>query len=316
MKTRGQRAFVSGELAQRAQKAIEILGTCELCPRRCRVDRLAAERGVCGIGGRARVASYAPHFGEEQPLVGQSGSGTIFFSGCHLHCCFCQNYGISHDPEAGVEVDARGLAAIMLELQAMGCHNINFVSPTHIVPQILAALVFGYENGLNLPLVYNSSGYESVSTLALLDGVIDIYMPDFKFWRRSSAANYCEAPDYPETTRAAVKLMFNQVGDLALDSTGIAYQGLLIRHLLMPEALEETEQILGYIADQISVNTYVNIMDQYRPCGSSGSFSELENTIGPEHYRQALAIAQSKGLKRLDQNSLAKLLKQLGISLG
>ncbi|MGA7278465.1 MAG: radical SAM protein [Desulfocapsaceae bacterium] len=316
MKTRGQHAFVSGELAQRAQQAIEILGTCELCPRRCRVDRLAAERGVCGIGFRARVASYAPHFGEEQPLVGQAGSGTIFFSGCHLHCCFCQNYGISHDPEAGVEVDARGLAAIMLELQAMGCHNINFVSPTHIVPQILAALVLGYENGLNLPLVYNSSGYESVSTLELLDGVIDIYMPDFKFWRRSSAANYCEAPDYPETTRAAVKLMFNQVGDLALDSTGIAYQGLLIRHLLMPEALEETKQILGYIADQISVNTYVNIMDQYRPCGSSGSFSELENTIGPEHYRQALAIAQSKGLKRLDQNSLAKLLKQLGISLG
>jgi putative pyruvate formate lyase activating enzyme len=314
MKTRGQHCFTSGELSQRVRQALEILSSCELCPRRCRVDRQAGELGICGIGVHARVASYAPHFGEEQPLVGQFGSGTIFFSGCHLHCCFCQNYEISHTPETGIELEAQGLAAIMLELQAMGCHNINLVSPTHLVPQILAALFIGYENGLSLPLVYNSSGYESISTLTLLDGVIDIYMPDFKFWHRASAANYCEAPDYPETTRAALKHMFNQVGDLEIDANGLAYRGLLIRHLLMPEALEETEQILGYIAEQISLNTYVNIMDQYRPCGTSGRFNELNKTIGPQHYRQALAIAQSKGLKRLDQNSLARLLKQLGLS--
>lgn len=313
MQTLGQQCFAEGELARRARQAREILRNCELCPRHCRVDRLAGEQGICGVGYKARIASYCPHFGEEQPLVGQAGSGTIFLSGCHLHCCFCQNYDISHTPDTGIEVDAAGFAAIMLELQARGCHNINFVSPTHVVPQILTALVHAYQGGLNLPLVYNSSGYETDKTLTLLDGVIDIYMPDFKFWHAASAERYCGAPDYPEVARAALKLMFDQVGDLLIGKNGCADKGLLVRHLLMPGALDETQRILAFIAESISRSTYVNIMDQYRPCGTSSRFAELAGSIGADHCRQAHAIAEKTGLHRLDQRNFTGLLKQLGI---
>ncbi len=314
MQTKGVRLHQSGILAERVERASEDLSDCTLCPRKCRVNRLEGETGRCGIADQAVIASYSPHFGEEQPLVGSYGSGTIFLSGCSLGCCFCQNYDISHDPSAGHQVDAESLAAIMLDLQSRGCHNINFVTPSHVVPQIMAALIPAYENGLTLPLVYNSSGYDSLSTLVLLDGLIDIYMPDFKFWENGTGLKYADAPDYPEISQQAVWEMHRQVGDLKMDQDGVAQQGLLIRHLLMPGGLEETKAILEFIARNISIDTYVNVMDQYRPCGTADSFAELRSTISHEHYSEALDYAQKIGLKRLDQRDLVSLLRRLGIS--
>ncbi|MBM9536622.1 radical SAM protein [Desulfobulbus alkaliphilus] len=301
----------SGQLERRVESARRLLGRCILCPRRCRVNRLAGETGLCATGLRARVASYGPHFGEEQPLVGTHGSGTIFLAGCSLHCCFCQNDDISRGSDAGQEVDATDLAAIMLELQAMGCHNINLVTPSHVVAQILAALPPAIEGGLDLPLVYNCSGYESTVALTLLDGIIDIYMPDFKFWRPETAARYANAPDYPERAREALVRMHRQVGDLALDSNGYARSGLLIRHLLMPDMIAETEQILHFIATRLSAHTYVNIMGQYHPCASANQFEELRRTITGAEYRQALEAARAMGLTRLDQPDLSRLLRRL-----
>ena len=314
MTTKGVQLYQSGLLAERLERAFDALGDCTLCPRNCRVNRLEGETGRCGIADKAVIASYNPHFGEEQPLVGNHGSGTIFLSSCSLRCCFCQNYDISHYPSAGHQVDADSFAAIMLDLQSRGCHNINFVTPSHVVPQIMAALVPAYENGLSLPLVYNSSGYDSLTTLELLDGLIDIYMPDFKFWENSSGQKYADAPDYPEISQKAVMEMHRQVGDLQIDRDGVAQQGLLIRHLLMPGGLEETKAILEFIARHISTDTYVNVMDQYRPCGAVSSFTELQSTISHEHYSAALDYAQKVGLKRLDQRDLASLLRRLGIS--
>lgn len=314
MQTGGAQLYQSGILAERLEHAFETLSDCSLCPRNCRVNRLEGETGRCGTADKAVIASYSPHFGEEQPLVGSHGSGTIFLSGCSLGCCFCQNYDISHHPSAGHRIDADSFAAIMLDLQSRGCHNINFVTPSHVVPQILAALIPAYENGLRLPLVYNSSGYDSLSTLELLDGLIDIYMPDLKFWENETGRKYADAPDYPEISRAAVREMHRQVGDLQIDQDGIARQGLLIRHLLMPGGLEETKAILEFIARHISTDTYVNVMDQYRPCGTADSFAELRSTISHEHYSEALDYARKIGLERLDQRDLAALLKRLGIS--
>ncbi len=315
MKTLGQQCWATGELSRKAEKAWQLLFSCELCPRRCRVNRLAGELGFCGVGDRARIASYNPHFGEEQPLVGCHGSGTIFLAGCSLRCCFCQNYDISHHPDEGIEVDAQAFASMILDLQDRGCHNINFVTPSHVVPQIMAALDLAYDKGLKLPLIFNCSGYESTQTLGLLEGLIDIYMPDFKFWEKASALKYAEAADYPERARAAIKEMYRQVGDLCMDQEGLAVQGLLIRHLLMPGALEETKNILEFIARQLSKTTYVNIMDQYRPCGNCLQHQELQDTISPDHHRQATAYAEQIGLHRLDQRDLKTVLKRLGIPL-
>ena len=314
MKTKGVQLHQSGVLAERLERALEALNECTLCPRNCRVNRLEGETGRCGTADKAVIASYNPHFGEEQPLVGSYGSGTIFVAGCSLGCCFCQNYDISHNPAAGHPVNTESLAAIMLDLQSRGCHNINFVTPSHVVPQIMAALIPAYENGLRLPLVYNSSGYDALPTLELLDGLIDIYMPDFKFWENSTGQKYADAPDYPEISQKAVAEMHRQVGDLQIDQDGVAQQGLLIRHLLMPGGLEETKAILEFIARSISPDTYVNVMDQYRPCGTADTFAELRSTISHEHYSEALDYAQKVGLKRLDQRDLASLLKRLGIS--
>lgn len=311
----GQKCFASGELTLKAEQARQLLANCEFCPRRCGVDRLAGEIGVCGISDKARIASYNAHFGEEQPLVGSRGSGTIFLSGCSLGCSFCQNFDISHNPSAGLEVDAESFASAMLELQNQGCHNINFVTPGHVVPQILEALIPAYEGGLKLPLVYNSSGYDSLATLQLLDGLIDIYMPDFKFWESRSAEKYAAAADYPEIASSAIKEMHRQVGDLHIGQDGIARQGLLIRHLLMPGGRGETKAILEFIARKISMDTYVNVMDQYRPCGTIDSYEELQTTISPEDYRQALNYAEEIGLKRLDQRDLSSLLRHLGITI-
>jgi len=272
---------------------------CHLCPRECGVNRLDGETGYCRTGRRTRVASYNAHFGEETPLVGNSGSGTIFFSSCNLLCSFCQNYDISHLNQ-GVEVGPSQIAAMMIELQGKGCHNINFVTPTHTVVQILEALIPAIEQGLNLPLVYNSGGYECVETLALLDRVFDIYMPDFKFWEDKWSERFCKTPDYRKRARAAIKEMHRQVGDLLVDSDGIAVQGLLIRHLVMPNGVAGTDRVMDFVANEISLDTYVNVMDQYRPCGDADADDLINRRLTSEEFRRAVGAARDAGLSRLD----------------
>lgn len=305
-------AWRSGLLARRIAESRELLSPCRLCPRRCGVDRLAGERGYCRIGLAAEVASYAPHFGEEAVLVGEKGSGTIFFCGCSLLCAFCQNFDISHSEQGSCqEVDDRQLATIMVQLQQEGCCNINFVTPSHVLPQILSALPMAIDQGLKLPLVFNCSGYEEVASLQLLDGIVDIYMPDFKFWHRESARQYAQAPDYPEKVRAAVVEMQRQVGDLQIGRDGLAQRGLLVRHLLMPGGRDETREILGFLAEKVSCNCYLNIMDQYRPCGRIAAFPALQEPIGPDDYREAVERARELGLTRLDQKDYGRLLRLL-----
>jgi len=248
------------------------------------------------------VSSYAPHFGEESPLVGFRGSGTIFFTHCNLLCNFCQNYDISHD-ERGQEVTSEELADFMIHLQDIGCHNINFVTPSHVVPQILAALEIAINSGLQTPLVFNTSAYDKVETLKLLDGIVDIYMPDFKFWDQETASQLCTAPDYPERARMAVKEMHRQVGDLQINDLGIAERGLLVRHLVMPEKLAGTGEIMNFLASEISANTYVNIMPQYRPCGSAFTVDKIARSITREEYYEALDAARKEGITRLDDRN-------------
>lgn len=303
-------SYQNGVLEERIEAALSITESCQLCPRGCEVDRLQDEIGVCQTGRQAVVSSYSPHFGEEDPLVGRNGSGTIFMTHCSLRCLFCQNYEISHLGQ-GVAVSASKLAEVMLALQARGCHNINFVTPTHVVPQILEALPAAIQGGLNVPLVYNCGGYEEVSTLRLLDGVFDIYMPDFKFWNSNVAATFCSAPDYPEKARAAVKEMHRQVGDLTLSNEGVAQNGLLIRHLVMPEGLAGTREIMRYLATEISTNTYVNVMSQYRPCGDANNFSEVRRALTVDEYRDAVKMAREEGITRLDERKLTRLFQWL-----
>jgi putative pyruvate formate lyase activating enzyme len=291
----------TGELASRAAQALEGLRSCQTCPRNCRVNRLENELGFCKIGRLARVASYSPHFGEEDPLVGSGGSGTIFFAQCSLACAFCQNYEISHLGRDEPAASPEQLAAIMLELQGQGVHNINFVTPSHVVPQILEALPLAAEQGLRLPLVYNSSGYDTLETLRLLDGVVDIYMPDAKFFSFEAAKRYCQAEDYPERARQALKEMHRQVGDLLLDENETAVRGLLVRHLVMPDDLAGTRQWMEFLAREVSTDTYVNIMDQYRPCGGADTFPELQRSITPQEFENALSAAKKAGITRLDQ---------------
>jgi putative pyruvate formate lyase activating enzyme len=294
------KAFESGLLAQRAAAARNGLKYCTLCPRACRVNRLAGLLGVCKTGERAVVASCDAHFGEEAPLVGTHGSGTIFFSHCNLLCLFCQNYSISHEGQ-GEPVTAAELARMMLFLQGNGCHNINFVTPSHVVPQILAALDVAVANGLRVPLVYNTSAYDRVETLELLDGIIDIYMPDFKFWDPGPAKETCQAEDYPVVARGAIKEMHRQVGDLLIDEAGLARRGLLVRHLVMPAEIAGTRNIMTFIANEISVNTYVNIMPQYRPCGRASEIKVLDEPISISDYETAVKVARDAGILRLDR---------------
>jgi putative pyruvate formate lyase activating enzyme len=291
-------SYKNGVLRERKEHAFEQLKSCRLCPRNCGVDRITGKTGICKTAKRAVVASYAPHFGEEAPLVGKFGSGTIFFTHCNLLCNFCQNYDISHEGN-GIEVSKSHLARMMLELQQMGCHNINFVTPSHVIPQILAALEIAVGHGLNVPLVYNSGGYDHVESLKLLDGIVDIYMPDFKFWAGTIAQETCKASDYPEIAKAAVKEMFRQVGDLQIEN-GIAKRGLLVRHLVMPDDLAGTEEIMHFLAKEISIDTYVNIMPQYRPCGTAYHNEKLSRTITMEEFESAIDMARKAGLHRLD----------------
>jgi putative pyruvate formate lyase activating enzyme len=288
-----------GLLKDKIRAAYDILSQCNLCPHRCLVDRHHGERGLCRTGDQPIVSSYGPHYGEEDPLVGQRGSGTIFFTHCNLYCIFCQNYEISHGGE-GEEVTAADLAAMMLYLQKHGCHNINFVTPSHQAAQILEALPQAIEGGLNVPLVYNTGGYDAVATLQLLDGVIDIYMPDFKFWDPQVAVELCESPDYPEIARQALKEMHRQVGDLVIDDTGVARRGLLVRHLVLPDNLAGTKEAMEFLAREISPNTYVNVMGQYRPCGRAGEHPSLCKFLTGQEHAQAQKLAREAGLTRLD----------------
>jgi putative pyruvate formate lyase activating enzyme len=289
-----------GILKERAENLRLALGDCTLCPRKCHADRLSGDLGICRTGELAQVSSYMPHFGEESPISGTRGSGTIFFTHCNLLCNFCQNFDISHEGR-GQPVSSRELADMMLSLQGIGCHNINFVTPSHVVPQILQSLVIAVEEGLRIPLVYNSGAYDSLGTLEHLDGIIDIYMPDFKFWDNEISAKACQAPDYPETARKAVSEMFRQVGDLMINPQGIAERGLLIRHLVMPEGLAGTRDIMNFLATEISALTYVNIMPQYRPCGNAWEIPALRRPIEMEEFRKALQEAIDAGLSRLDR---------------
>jgi putative pyruvate formate lyase activating enzyme len=297
-----------GELTERLERLLEVMESCQLCPRACGVNRLEDEKaGYCRTGRNAVVASYSPHFGEERPLVGKYGSGTIFISSCNLLCSFCQNYEISHLME-GQEVDPELMARMMIQLALRGCHNINFVTPTHVVPQIVEALILAVEQGLSVPLVYNSGGYDRVETLRLLEGVFDIYMPDFKFWDARWSEAFCNAPDYRETASAAVKEMHRQVGDLEMDEGGVAQRGLLIRHLVMPNELAGTEAIMRFLADEISANTYVNVMDQYRPCGTADKNERINRRLNAREYRAAVDAARRAGLSRLDPRERARII--------
>jgi len=298
--------FKGGLIEKRIEEALALMEECRLCPRECGVNRLEDERGVCNTGRRARVASYNAHFGEESPLVGRHGSGTIFISSCNLLCSFCQNYEISHGNE-GVDVGPEQMAEMMIQLQKRGCHNINFVTPTHVVPQILEALNFAVRSGLRVPLVYNSSGYDKRDTLRILEGVFDIYMPDFKFWDGKWAERYCKAPDYPEVAREAVKEMHRQVGDLVLDENGVAERGLLVRHLVLPNNVAGTREIMHFLAKSISVNMYVNVMDQYRPCGEAYTDEFINRRLKSREFREAVEAAKREGLHRLDKRDVIRI---------
>jgi len=283
-------------LQERSRVAIELLESCEICPLRCRVNRRENEHGYCRGGRLARVFSYAPHFGEEPPLVGTCGSGTIFMTGCNMHCIFCQNYEISQLDE-GTEVSAGRLATMMIQLQDDGCHNINFVTPTHFVPQILEALVVAREMGLAVPLVYNCGGYESVETLRLLDGIFDIYMPDAKYGSDEAALKYSDSPDYTRRMKAAILEMHRQVGDLVVEG-GVAVRGLLVRHLVLPNDIAGTAEVVGFLADEVSRNTYLNVMAQYRPAYRARSYPEVDRPLTLREYDEAIRLAQEAGLSR------------------
>ena len=294
--------FHNGELYRRSRQALRSLANCKVCPRDCEVNRLNNEHSVCKTGRKARVGSYAPHYGEEDCLRGTNGSGTIFFSLCNLKCVFCQNYDISQDGD-GVEVSPEDLAGMMLDLQNRGCHNINFVTPEHVVPQILEALPLAVQMGLRLPLVYNTGAYDSMESMQMMEGIVDIYMPDYKYWSNERSQKYLKAKDYPETARTVIKEMHRQVGDLVLDENGLAKRGVLLRHLVMPEGLEDAENIMKYLSKEISADTYLNIMAQYFPAGKVNEIKYQEINRRPHSQELATVeqIARQYGLYRFDQ---------------
>ena len=296
-------ALSSVELRNRAIRAVESLEECRACPRNCGVNRLEDRWAACKTGRYAVVSSYFAHFGEEDCLRGTRGSGTIFFTHCNLRCVFCQNYDISQDVRPGASV--RGsppaeIAAMMLELQGHDCHNINFVTPEHVAPEIVEAIAVAVELGLRLPLVYNTGAYDSMESLELMDGLVDIYMPDFKYWSRVESKVYMKAEDYPDAARTAILEMHRQVGPLTLDDAGLAVRGVLLRHLVMPGGLEDTRKILEWIASELGPETYVNLMNQYRPAGRVGEnrFAEINRPLSAREYREAVGIARDLGLRR------------------
>ena len=305
----------TGELAERVRVAYQHLDHCDLCAHHCGVNRRyppqsprtqQVKGAVCRTGECALVSSCGPHFGEELPLVGRGGSGTIFFAWCNLRCVYCQNYEISQRGE-GDAIEPESIATMMLRLQASGCHNINFVSPSHVVAPILAATLIAAQTGLRIPIVYNTGGYDSLEALALLNGVVDIYMPDMKYDSPEIARKYSKIRDYPSINRAAVKEMYHQVGDLQIDEHGIAQRGLLVRHLILPDGLAGTREVLRFIAAEISRDTYINLMDQYRPCHKANEYAELNRRITRDEFRQAVQWADELGLARLDERAALRL---------
>ena len=290
----------SGELKNRVETAYQHLSICDVCALRCPVDRLSGKLGSCRTGKKAKVSSFGPHHGEEAPLSGWMGSGTIFFTRCNLRCQYCQNFDISQS-DSGDEVNPEDIAVMMLQLQSQGCHNINFVSPSHVVPQILAAVWVAAKAGLHIPLVYNTGGYDSLTMLTLLNGVIDIYMPDMKYGDSDIARKYSKIPNYARVNQAAVREMHRQVGDLQLNEDGLAIHGLLVRHLVLPHNLAGTEKIVQFIANEVSRNTYINIMDQYHPCYRADQYPEIDRRITPQEYKYALQTALDAGLSGLDR---------------
>jgi putative pyruvate formate lyase activating enzyme len=287
----------SGELDKRIQILHEILKECRLCPRECRVNRLDGKIGYCKAGAELMVSSVFPHFGEEPPLVGAHGSGTIFLTHCNLRCIFCQNYDISHLGR-GQPMSTAEMAEAMIRLQDLGCHNINFVTPSHYTPQIVGSLPRAIEMDLRLPIVYNCSGYESIEVIRLLDGVVDIYMPDVKYMDESYSKTFSNAPDYPEVLKKVLKEMHRQVGDLEINSRGIAERGLLIRHLIMPHGVASSESVLKFIAEEISVHSYVNIMEQYRPEYLAEEYPDIDRRITRKEYLEAIQLARRFHLYR------------------
>ncbi len=301
------RLWQSGELQRRAERAVARLADCDLCPRNCHADRVAGKACACRTGRYAVVSSHFAHFGEEDCLRGAFGSGTIFFGWCNLRCVFCQNYDTSW-LGSGKPSTPEEIAGMMLELQEQGCHNINLVTPEHVVPQVLEALVAATARGLRLPLVYNTSAYDSLDSLEFMDGVVDIYMPDFKFWDSMTSKRFIKAPDYPEAARRAIKEMHRQVGPLVLDEGGMARRGLIVRHLVMPGEIAGTREIMQWIARELGSDTYVNIMAQYYPAGRVllGEYAEINRHISDAEFHQALAAARGAGLCRLDARSAAR----------
>lgn len=286
------------ELAKRIDALFEIMENCEVCPRNCHVNRTKDEKGFCKLGKLPVVSSFHLHFGEEKPLVGSGGSGTIFFTSCNLSCVYCQNYEISQ-LRIGEEVSFEKLADIMIDLENKGCHNINLVSPTPQVPQIVKALSIAIEKGLKLPLVYNTSSYDSVKVLKLLNGIVDIYMPDVKYSDNKVALKYSKASGYFEAMKKAIKEMHCQAGDLKLNKQGIATRGLLVRHLVLPNNMAGSDEIFEFLSKEISKNTFLNIMNQYYPCHEAFEHPELSRRITSEEYEETLKLAKQKGLKRL-----------------
>lgn len=293
------RLFQTGELFERIRALNGRLAACNLCPRECGADRASGSSGVCGASGEVRVSAAIPHFGEEPALVGRFGSGTIFLSHCSLKCKFCQNHDISHGGD-GRDIPAEELSSIMLRLHRQGCHNINFVTPTHYVPQIVEALPRAIEAGLDVPLIYNSSGYESVEVLKLLDGIFDIYMPDLKYSDDSVALSLSGVKGYFEAAKAAIKEMHRQAGDLLVSPEGLAMRGLIIRHLVLPEGLSGTSEAMRFIAREISRNTCVNIMDQYRPAYRAFEDKRISRRTSGDEFNAAVEVAVQEGLTRIE----------------
>ena len=289
--------YESGELEHRIARLMKILEACALCPRQCKVNRLRGESGYCQAGADLQVSSYFPHFGEERPLVGRQGSGTIFLTHCNLKCNFCQNYDISH-LGVGEIVSPQKFARMMIALQQQGCHNINFVTPTHYAPQIVAALPVAIKMGLESPIVYNCGGYDSLEVIKLLDGIVDIYMPDVKFASNEHAERYASALDYFDVLQEVLLEMQRQVGILKIDKIGIAYQGLLIRHLVMPNDVAGSEEILKFIAEKLSPDSYVNVMSQYHPCFDARDDPLINRRITSREFHQAIGIAKKYNLYR------------------
>jgi len=292
----------NNELEKRTKALYQKLEKCDICPNNCNINRLKGEKGVCNTPDKLIISSYGPHFGEESPLVGNHGSGTVFFTNCNLKCVFCQNYEISQHGD-GYEVSPDFLAAIFLSLQENRCHNINLVTPTHQIPGIVKAIFIAAREGLKIPIVYNSGGYDSMESLRLLEGIIDLYMPDFKYWDQKIALKLSKVREYPHFAREALKEMQRQTGCLVTDKHGIAQKGLIVRHLVLPENYAGTEEVVKFISNEISKDTYINIMDQYRPCFNAGKYSAISRPISNVEYKLAIENAKKYGLWRFDKDS-------------